>query len=97
MSKCQTSMGSESGMNMLSARGVPAAHAIHSIIEHVSSPRDPPEGLFGSQRTNNTSMSSTCIVQHKVAGHATLGMLTIICSHLKDHHHWVMILHLLVK
>ncbi len=40
MSKCQTSMGSESGMNMLSARGVPAAHAIHSIIEHVSSPRD---------------------------------------------------------
>ena len=37
MSKCQTSMGSESGMNMLSARGIPAAHATHSIIEPVSS------------------------------------------------------------
>ena len=38
MSKCQTSIGSESGMNMLSARGVPAAHDIQSIIEHVSYP-----------------------------------------------------------
>ena len=32
MSKCQTSLGSESGMNMLSARGTPAAHAIPSTM-----------------------------------------------------------------